>query len=118
VNEDACGLLCLDLPVAEAVREALIGEDQARISAAHAGALADPTRFRIAAALHRADELCVCDLARITGRSAKLVSHHVRVLREAGLAESRREGKVVFYRHTVRGRRLIDAVLDHDGVTA
>ncbi len=65
----------------------------------------------VAAALHDGDELCVCDLAWVTGRSDKLVSHHARALRSAGLAESRREGKMVLYALTNAGRELLEAVL-------
>jgi DNA-binding transcriptional ArsR family regulator len=42
-------------------------------------------------------------------RSDKLVSHHVRVLRSAGLVQSRRDGKMVLYRLTLRGERLLEA---------
>src|SRR5205085_130171 len=108
---DRCDLLCLDLELAERVRRSLPVEQVVALVAARAGALADATRLRLAIALARADELCVCDLAWISGRSEKLVSHHVRVLREGGLAESRREGKVVFYRLTSDGRDLLAALL-------
>lgn len=54
-------------------------------------------------------ELCVCDLAWVCERSDKLVSHHVRVLRSAGLVQSRRDGKMVLYRLTLRGERLLEA---------
>lgn len=57
-------------------------------------ALGDPTRLQIALALAEADELCVCDLAWVTSRAENLVSHHVRTLKSAGLATSRREGKM------------------------
>jgi DNA-binding transcriptional ArsR family regulator len=99
---DRCDLLCLDLPKAEAVRAgiAALGAQQA---AGRARALADPTRLQLAAALALGDELCVCDLAWIAGRSDKLVSHHVRILRDAGIAENRRDGKIVFYRLTATG---------------
>ena len=43
----------------------------------------------------------MCDLAWVCGRSDKLVSHHLRVLRTAGLVESRREQKMVMYSMTV-----------------
>jgi ArsR family transcriptional regulator, lead/cadmium/zinc/bismuth-responsive transcriptional repressor len=78
---------------------------------AGAAALADPTRLRVAAALAGGEELCVCDLAWIVARSGKLVSHHVRALRAAGLAEHRRDGKVVYYRLTAAGSSLLGAVL-------
>lgn len=112
--QDRCELLCLDLEVAERVRGALLDEAAARHPAARAAALADPTRLRIAAALAAAQELCVCDLAWISGRSDKLVSHHLRMLRGSGLAESRRSGKIVFYRLTAVGRELLGAALAHE----
>jgi ArsR family transcriptional regulator, lead/cadmium/zinc/bismuth-responsive transcriptional repressor len=73
--------------------------------------LGDPTRLTIAVALRESQELCVCDLAWITGRAENLVSHHLRALRAAGLATSRREHKVVFYALTELGMRLLDAHL-------
>jgi DNA-binding transcriptional ArsR family regulator len=80
-------------------------------AARRAGALADPTRLAVAAALRDGDELCVCDLAWVVGRSDKLVSHHARVLRGAGLVTSRREGKMVIYSLTDAGRALLGSVL-------
>jgi DNA-binding transcriptional ArsR family regulator len=111
MSGDTCDLLCLDLPHAEAVRAQLAGEDQARVLANQAKALGDPTRLRIAAALQLGEELCVCDLAWITELSQNLVSHHVRVLRTADLAASRRNGKLVMYRLTEAGHRLLAAVI-------
>jgi DNA-binding transcriptional ArsR family regulator len=115
---DRCDLLCLDLPKAERVRER-ISHVETAAPAASARALGDPTRLLLAAALADAGELCVCDLAWIVGRSDKLVSHHVRSLRAAGIARSRRAGKVVFYELTEHGRDVL-AVLVHDtpGVVA
>jgi ArsR family transcriptional regulator, lead/cadmium/zinc/bismuth-responsive transcriptional repressor len=110
MSGDTCDLLCLDLPHAEAVRAQLAPDDRARILAAQAKALGDPSRLRIATALQIGDELCVCDLAWITELSANLVSHHVRILRAAGLSDSRRNGKLVMYRLTDAGRRLLTAL--------
>jgi DNA-binding transcriptional ArsR family regulator len=111
MNGDTCDLLCLDLPHAEAVRAQLAEEEQARVAlAAQAKALGDPTRLRIAAALQLGEELCVCDLAWITELSQNLVSHHCRVLRAADLCASRRDGKLVMYRLTDAGSRLLAAV--------
>ncbi len=44
-------------------------------------------------------------------RAENLVGHHLRALRAAGLAESRRDGKIVFYSLTSAGRTLLDAHL-------
>ncbi|MCZ2806960.1 metalloregulator ArsR/SmtB family transcription factor [Modestobacter sp. VKM Ac-2983] len=110
MSSDACDLLCLDVPHAEAVRAQLADGERAAAQAAQAKALGDPTRLRIAAALRLGEELCVCDLAWITELSQNLVSHHVRVLRSAALATSRRNGKLVMYRLTDSGRRLLAAL--------
>ncbi|WP_116453458.1 ArsR/SmtB family transcription factor [Blastococcus litoris] len=106
---DHCDLLCLDLQHAEEVREVLPELDEAQFHAARFKALGDPVRLRIAAALQAGEELCVCDLAWVCGSSQNLVSHHVRVLRSTGLAASRREGKLVMYRLTDSGHRLLGA---------
>lgn len=111
MSVDACDLLCLDLPRAEAVRRSLPAEGDLDEAAASARALSDPTRLRVAGALAAGDELCVCDLAWVCGASQNLVSHHVRQLRAAGLAASRRDGKMVMYRLTERGAELLEAVL-------
>ena len=109
--DDRCDLLCLDLPRAEQLRRERVPAARAHAAAARAQALADATRLGLAAALREGGEMCVCDLAWISERSQNLISHHLRVLREAGLARSRREGKMVMYELTVAGVALVDAVL-------
>lgn len=109
---DRCDLLCLDLPRAESVRAALLDETAAAELAARAAALGDATRLRVAAALAGGGELCVCDLAWIVGRAENLISHHVRVLRVAGLASSRRQGKMVLYQLTELGAALLASVVE------
>ena len=103
-------LLCLDLPKAEAARRNLPSGDVLEAWAAGARALGDPTRLAIAVALDDCGSACVCDLAWIVGRDDKLVSHHVRALRSAGLATSARQGKMVMYALTDRGRALVVAL--------
>src|SRR5579871_4752650 len=111
MQDDRCDLLCLDLPRAEKLRQARLDPQVAERFAAGAKALADPTRLTLAVALRDGGELCVCDLSWIAERAENLVSHHVRVLRTAGLVCSRRDGKIVMYVLTDRGRALVDAVL-------
>jgi ArsR family transcriptional regulator len=61
-------------------------------------ALADATRLDLMAAIW-AGEKCVCDLQEsVGGKPQNVVSHHLSVLREAGLVQSRRGGRWVYYR--------------------
>ncbi|RAL24025.1 ArsR/SmtB family transcription factor [Thermoflavimicrobium daqui] len=60
-------------------------------------ALGDETRLKIVYALTLEKELCVCDIAHILGSTIATASHHLRLLKNLGLAKSRKEGKLVFY---------------------
>lgn len=109
-DPDTCDLLCLDLPKAERIRGNLPGAEELELWATGAKALGDPTRLAVALALEAGGSACVCDLAWIAGRDERLVSHHVRLLKGAGLARSERDGKMVMYELTGRGRALLAAV--------
>ena len=113
---DTCDLLCLDLPKAERVREELPTVAELEALATGAKALGDPTRLAVALALDAGESACVCDLAWIVARDERLGSHHLRLLKAAGLTRSERDGKMVVYELTARGRALLAAV--SDGVTA
>jgi DNA-binding transcriptional ArsR family regulator len=116
VTVDRCDLLCLDLPRAERLRAERIDLATAEQAAARAKALGDPTRVTIALALRDGEELCVCDLAWVVERNDNLVSHHVRLLRTAGLVSSRRDGKMVLYSLTDAGRSLLHKVIAEPAV--
>jgi ArsR family transcriptional regulator len=66
--------------------------------AARFKALADPTRVAIVNRLAAAEEVCVCDLTAAFALSQPTISHHLRILREAGLVEATRRGTWAFYR--------------------
>ena len=59
--------------------------------------LAEPLRWRIVELLG-AEELCVCHLVEMIGASQSLISHHLRVLRDAGLVETERFRYWTYYR--------------------
>src|SRR3954469_19166831 len=61
-------------------------------------ALADPTRVAIVNRLAHAAETCVCDLTAAFDLSQPTISHHLKVLRHAGLVESTRRGTWAYYR--------------------
>ncbi|MDH3393331.1 MAG: metalloregulator ArsR/SmtB family transcription factor [Desulfobulbaceae bacterium] len=60
-------------------------------------ALSDPSRVKVVKALE-VRELCVCELREVIGLAQPTVSKHLRVLEEAGLIASRKEGQWVHYR--------------------
>ncbi len=76
-----------------------LNEGQAESLSAVFAALADPTRLRLFDLVRRAGDggICSCDLVEPLDRSQPTISHHLKVLREAGLVESRKEGTWVWY---------------------
>jgi ArsR family transcriptional regulator len=61
-------------------------------------AAADPTRLAILRELSAEDTVCACDFTSCCDVSQPTVSHHLKVLREAGWVESERRGTWIFYR--------------------
>jgi ArsR family transcriptional regulator, lead/cadmium/zinc/bismuth-responsive transcriptional repressor len=94
--KDTCEIYCYDEPKVQRVQEALNKQDIQGITKMFK-VLADETRMKIAYALCQEQELCVCDVANITGASMATASHHLRTLKNLGLAKYRKEGKLVFY---------------------
>jgi ArsR family transcriptional regulator len=60
------------------------------------GALADPTRLSIVRQLGQRGQLCVCDFMECCDVSQPTISHHLKVLREAGIVASERRGTNVY----------------------
>ena len=75
-------------------------DDDADELARSFSALADPTRLRLLSVLANAEtgEVCSCDLATLVGRAQPTVSHHLRLLFEAGLVERQKRATNVWYR--------------------
>ena len=75
-----------------------IDEVESESLAARFKALADPTRVAIVNRLASCAECCVCDLNAAFDLSQPTISHHLKVLRDAGLVESSRRGTWAYYR--------------------
>jgi ArsR family transcriptional regulator len=88
------------------VREPLGPVEAARLARV-LKALADPVRLRLMSMIgaHAGGEVCVCDLTGDFDLTAPTISHHLKVLREAGLIRSERRGTWVYY-------RVVPAALD------
>lgn len=80
--------------------EGVVDPDAADDMASTFAALGDPVRLRIVSMLAAAPEgtACGCDLEGPLGLSQPTVSHHLKILREAGLVEGDRQGRWVHYR--------------------
>lgn len=61
-------------------------------------ALADPARVTILSMLLNAEEVCACDFSTTIAKTAATTSHHLRLLREAGLVTAEKRGTWVYYR--------------------
>lgn len=61
-------------------------------------AISDKNRLRVVAALWRFDELCACQITELLRVKGATVSRHMGVLQKAGLIESRKDGRWVFYK--------------------
>lgn len=74
--------------------------EEAERSAALLKAVADPVRLRLLSAIRatEAGEACVCDLTPLVGLAQPTVSHHLKVLTEAGLLERERRGSWAWFR--------------------
>ncbi len=90
-------------PIAGAVLDVAVAERLAGVLKA----LAEPTRLRLVSLIagHDGAEACVCDLTAPVGLTQPTVSHHLKILVEAGLLERSQRGRWAYY-------RIVPAALD------
>ena len=93
---DTCGFLCVHEDKVAQVQASLPQEDTLSRLADLFKVFGDGTRIRILYVLFEA-EVCVCDLAKLLGMTQSAVSHQLRILKQAHLVKSRRDGKTIFY---------------------
>lgn len=97
-----------------AAKKKLIGGDEAGELADLFRLLGDPTRARILYALVEAGELCVCDIAATIEVTETTTSHALRLLRAAGVVQTRRDGRVIYYSlDDAHVRMLLDVSREH-----
>lgn len=78
------------------LREAMISDDQIITMSENFRAFSDPTRIRILTALEKA-ELCVYDIGTLIGMPQPTVSHHLKALKQLGMVQCRKSGKLTLY---------------------
>jgi ArsR family transcriptional regulator len=87
-------------------------DDQAVGLAPMFKALGDPVRLRLMSMIASTAETCVCDLTDRFTLSGPTISHHLRVLREAGLVDCQRRGTWVYYSARPEALRQLSGLLD------
>ncbi|KAA3638768.1 MAG: transcriptional regulator [Armatimonadetes bacterium] len=106
--ESCCEPLCCE-PLNEADATAMARRLQA---------LSDPTRQRMFSMLSSQSEHCACDLADPLGVGQPTVSHHLKILHEAGLVEREQRGKWAYYSVAPDALRELSAFLDPAALTS
>ncbi|HEY8202826.1 MAG TPA: metalloregulator ArsR/SmtB family transcription factor [Actinomycetota bacterium] len=97
-----------------------LSEPEANELARRFAALADPARLRLFSliAAQPAGEVCACALVGPLGRSQPTVSHHLRVLYEAGLVDRERRGTWIWYRCAPAPIEALRSALGFVGIAA
>lgn len=107
---------CFKTDLVARLREQIPPDDALENARVLFAALADRTRLKILHAFRAGDELCVCDVAHVTGMSVSAASHHLRKLRDVKILKYRTRGKWAYYslRDDFVGA-LVESTFSHTG---
>ena len=97
VNDENCVQPDRSDDLLDGLRTDALSNERLVALAAYFDAASNETRLRILYVLHRAGELCVCDLADIFEITQPSVSRHLKILREKALVEARRDAQTIYY---------------------
>jgi ArsR family transcriptional regulator len=98
-------------PCCGVVRAPALTIDQTEALADRLKAVADPTRLRLLDLLVQQPEpICVCDLVPQFPQNQPTISHHLRILRQAGLIDTEKRGIWAYYWATPEGHELLTTV--------
>lgn len=95
-NTEICNSCVIHDETVNAVREKMLKGEQFEKLSMFFKAISDETRIKILYSLSQS-RLCVCDLASLLGMTVSAISHQLRILKQAGLVKSEKNGKIVFY---------------------
>ncbi|HEX8345684.1 MAG TPA: metalloregulator ArsR/SmtB family transcription factor [Actinoplanes sp.] len=112
MSKQASGLAVVAQGCCPPLAAAPLTDAQAVGLAAMFKALGDPVRLRLLSMIASTAEACVCDLTDGFTVSGPTISHHLRVLREAGLVDCQRRGTWVYYRARPEALRQLSGLLD------
>lgn len=95
-SEVVCDCDIIHQDVVDSVKKDFLAEETIMDLADFYKIFGDSTRVKILLALDKS-ELCVCDISALLNMTVSAVSHQLKILREADLVKTKREGKVVYY---------------------
>jgi DNA-binding transcriptional ArsR family regulator len=98
ITEESCIRKNVNVPVLQELRKKLQSKNDLENLADLLTVAGNDTRLKILFLLANEPELCVCDLADVTGMTVSSISHQLSKLRARGLVCKRREGQTIFYR--------------------
>jgi ArsR family transcriptional regulator, arsenate/arsenite/antimonite-responsive transcriptional repressor len=98
-------------PCCTPLRDDVLSDADAETLAVAFAALSDPVRLRLLSCVANVDEACACDLVEPSGRSQPTVSHHMKILVDAGLVSREKRGLWVWYRVVPERLAQLRAVL-------
>lgn len=96
MNNEICEITCIHEEKVARAKNKLVNLDTNKVSDFFK-ILSDENRLKIIHALVHEDELCVCDIANIIDASVATTSHHLKYLKNFGVIDSRKDGKLVYY---------------------
>ena len=99
-------------PCCPSLLAAPLGVEDADELAVAFGALADPVRLRLLSLAAEAGEVCSCDLEAPLGKSQPTISHHTKILAEAGLLHGEKRGRWMWWSVVPQRLAQLRAVLD------
>lgn len=110
---DTCEISYINKEKVDSVQKVMQSDGVIKKLAETFKALGDPTRTQILYALLQ-EELCLCDLAFLLGKTQPAISHQLRVLRNLDFVKYRKEGKIAYYSlNDVHIRNLFAEGLEH-----
>ena len=95
-HAEVCAEVCTHPEIFEKVAPEMPDEERLYDLAELFKVFGDTTRIRILYVLFES-EMCVCDIAELLNMTQSAISHQLRILKQAHLVRSRRDGKTVFY---------------------
>lgn len=94
--KDTCDIYCYDKDKVQELKGRLENKKIGHVTNLFK-VLSDEKRAKIVYILSEEQELCVCDVANVIGVSVATASHHLRTLKNSGIVDYRKEGKLAFY---------------------